>query len=323
MIAPSDTEKPRRSPIALTAAMLLLVCLWPPVLPFDLPLGFRADAQPSAAGVTDTATTQQPKLVVMTYNIELGIHSPGAISRIVEFIRKQKPDIVCLQEATWSKSETGLITGHPSTIAEALGGYDFCVTARHAGDESRTFGMAILTRGTIVDHEALAVEGKKNYGLLARIDIDGVHLIAVSVHLRSLSGATLRGAMKSEPGRVRQANHLIKRLAGERGAVIIAGDFNALPVFPSYGVVAKHYKDAASGKGELASTRRTGGLGARIDYVFLSDSVVSSNYQVWPVDHSDHRPITVDIVFPPGRERPPDDASDHPSGGAHSVQDKH
>jgi endonuclease/exonuclease/phosphatase (EEP) superfamily protein YafD len=129
--------------------------------------------------------------------------------------------------------------------------------------------------------------------------------------------------MKSEPGRVRQVNHLIKRLAGERGPVIIAGDFNALPVFPSYGVVAKHYKDAASGEGELAYTRRTGGLGARIDYVFLSDSVVSSSYRVWPVEYSDHRPITVELVILSPMRVIPGHRSGQAQGPEARVDDQH
>lgn len=262
----------------------------------DRPTG--VDGGHTARGANEV-TPQGGRLTlqIATYNIEHGYRVPGATKRISAFLGGLKPDIVCLQETQWQGSAANLASGQPVTIAAALGDYVWCGVDRSQPIRGRHSGMAIVTRGRIVNHEPLKVDHEAPYGVLAEIEIDGVRLIVVSVHLRSLNGATIRGALSTEAARVRQADHLLNRLEGERLPVLVAGDFNALPFFPSYGVIARELQDAGLAKHDRSFTRKTRGLPARIDYIFASDHFAINRYAVHPVDYSDHRPATASLTL--------------------------
>ena len=197
------------------------------------------EAQSAAGANKGTPRSAGLALHIATYNIEHGYRVPGAAKRISAFLGGLVPDIVCLQESHWRGPASGLARGHPDAIAKTLGEYVWCAGDRGPPARGMHSGMAIVTRGRIVSHESLKIEHESPYGVLAEIEIDGVRLIVVSVHLRSLNGATIRGAVSTETARVRQVDHLMRRLDRETIPVLVAGDFNALPFFPSYGVTAR------------------------------------------------------------------------------------
>ncbi len=267
---------PRTGPIVLT--LLLIACS-------TYVDSLRADDdQPRADG----------SLSVMTYNIERGLHTPGAFTRILGLLKRRSPDVVCLQEVSWRTLPNGETTGQASHVAEALGGHDWRATTRRSST-----GPVVLVRGKITHSEPLVWSDKIAYGLLVRAVIDGRSVIVVSLHLRSLGSATVKGAMKTEPQRVAEIRHLLERLERESLPVIIAGDFNALPLFPSIVLLARRFSDVAGHFGDNAHTRETHRLPARIDYIFLSKHFTPQAYAVLPVDYSDHRPVTAQVHFAP------------------------
>lgn len=257
---------------------------------------------PAIAGANELAKrNRRLNLHVATYNIEHGHRVPSASKEITAFLNGLKPDIVCLQEARWTQfadaTASRASSGHPVAIADALGGYTWCGADRRQSNGATHSGMAIVTRGRILNHETLQIAHESPYGVLAEIEIDGIHLIVASVHLRSLNGATIRGALSTEAARVQQADHLVNRLKHVTLPVIVAGDFNALPIFPSYGSVARRLRDVALEMRDSSYTRETRSLPARIDYIFVSDHFAIDRYAVHPVDYSDHRPVTAQITL--------------------------
>lgn len=258
----------------------------------------RVEVSPAAPSAKElTPRRGRIALHVATYNIEYGYRVPGAAKRITAFFGGLKPDIVCLQETHWRRSTPNLASGHPVAIAKTLGDYVWCGVDRGQPTRGTHSGMAIVTRGRILYHESLKVDHESPYGVLAEIEIDGVRLIIVSVHLRSLNGATIRGALSTEAARIRQVDHLVNRLKRETLPVIVAGDFNALPFFPSHGVIARKLRDVALAMRDMAFTRKTLGLPARIDYIFASDHFAIDRYTVHPVDYSDHRPVAAHLTL--------------------------
>lgn len=243
-------------------------------------------------------------LTVLTYNIEGARHTPHALARILDLLKRRAPDIVCLQEVaglTASKPTPHAgrrPSGQAATIADALGGYDWRAAFRDAAA-----GPVVMVRGTIIRHQTLALPGGRPYAVLVEADIDGRRMIVVSVHLQSLSGATPLGAMNTEPQRVTQVRRLLHRLARESLPVVLAGDFNALPLFPSYVLMTQRFRDVAALFEDVSYTRKTLGLPARIDYVFIADPFIARSYAVLPVDHSDHRPVIAIVGLPDSLRR--------------------
>jgi endonuclease/exonuclease/phosphatase family metal-dependent hydrolase len=241
---------------------------------------------------------QPPSFRVVSYNIRHGHHVDQGVKKIRSVLQSLKPDILCLQEATWQRPRRGSPSGHPVIFATALGDYEWCAASRpRRPGGQRRLGPAIVVRGKIIRSEPLSVDGKSDYAVLAEVDIDGVRLIVVAGHFHSLSQASVAGAVRTEADRMREAAHLVRRLRGETLPVVIGVDLNALPIFPTYKSLAAAYTDVARAAGDESYTRMTGSIPTRIDYVFVSSAFAVRTYRVVKVDYSDHRPVFVDLVL--------------------------
>ncbi len=237
---------------------------------------------------------------VMTYNILYGRHIKDGQDKIVALLKEQAPDVLCLQETKWRAEKNGPGSGQPDEIATAIGGRNWCAVSRNGveGDETAgtwSRGPAIVTRGRIIRYEPVAVTGSQPFALLAEIEINNHRLIVVSAHFHSIAGATVGGVASTESARIREAKLLKARLSQEHLPIVIGCDLNALPFFPSYQELADPFRDTALIFGDNDYTRKTRGLPARIDYLFISKHWAATHYSVEPVDFSDHRPVRAEI----------------------------
>lgn len=236
---------------------------------------------------------EQSRLRVLTYNIERGLQE-GSGQKIANLLLERRPDIVCLQEIAWPKGKYIDIVDHQAESLADLIGYEW-VCAEGGRLRNENYGMAVLVRGHIISARPLKLEGERNHALIAEVEIDGRHLWVVSVHAKSLgSGPHIAGFLRTEGVRVEQARQLLEALQDVHEPIVVAGDFNTLPMSPSYWVMTDRLRDAAADQpGGADYTRLTEGLPARIDYVFLSRQAVVHRYEVIGVDYSDHRPVMV------------------------------
>lgn len=231
---------------------------------------------------------QRRPLVVMTYNIaghdELidGDHVP----KIAEEIRRINPDLVALQEVhrgTWQArfndqlaelaSRTGLRGAFEPSYVQWGGGY----------------GNAVLTRGEIVQVEAhsLPCIGEPRTLLEATIRIDGATISFYTTHL------TTWGRLNSKI-RAEQLDCLARQVRASPHPYILAGDFNTHPDSPE--MEAFRRQNAA----QLA-TREIGPTfplwNEQIDYIFVDHGWEVRAARTWPVEVSDHLPVTVEMVW--------------------------
>ncbi len=257
---------------------------------------------------SDSDTSRDPNsalpvsINLITYNIERGIREDSGI-HIADLLKRQQPDIVCLQEAAWPVDpKNARVADQAKYLADALG-YHWAVAARgQTGDEE--YGMAVLVRGTILTHRPLKISHEKPYGLLCEVQIGDQILTVVSVHARSLSGAGVSDFLDTEPYREAQMRDLVQQLERSATPVVVAGDFNTLQYSASYRVMSDVFRDAATGLQAAQYTRLTHDLPFRIDYVFVTKDVSVESYDVLPVDYSDHRPVQVLLKWSPSRPDP-------------------
>lgn len=231
---------------------------------------------------------QRRPLVVMTYNIaghdELvdGDH----MRRIAEAIRRLHPDVVALQEVhrkTWQSrfrdqlAELQSRTGLHGTFAPSY--------VRWGGK----FGNAILTRGRIVRAEVhpLPCVGEPRALLEATICIDGATISVYATHL------TTWGRLNSRI-RAEQLRCLAREVRASRYPYILAGDFNTGPNSPEMEAFRR----------ENAAQLATRGIGPtfphwneQIDYIFVDHGWKVRAARAWPIDTSDHRPVTAELMW--------------------------
>jgi len=231
---------------------------------------------------------QRRPLVVMTYNIaghdELidGDH----VQQIAAAIRRLHPDIVALQEVhrkTWQARFRDQLAEMESRTG--LHGY-FAPSYNQWGG---AYGNAILTRGQIVQAEAhpLPCIGEPRALLEATIRIDGATISFFVTHL------TTWGRLNSNI-RTEQLRCLAREVRTSRFPYILAGDFNTHPESPE--MEAFRRENAA----QLA-TQEIGPTFPRwkeqIDYIFADYGWEVRASRAWPIEISDHLPVTAELMW--------------------------
>jgi endonuclease/exonuclease/phosphatase family metal-dependent hydrolase len=282
----------KRKMILGALAVLLLPFLYRVVAVYDFRSGEcpPRPANPNLRGLTrdEPGKPRRRPLVVMTYNIaghdELidGDH----VRRIAEAIQRLHPDIVALQEVhrkTWQsrfhdqfaelESRTGLHGYFAPSYVLWGGGY----------------GNAILTRGQVVRARVLPLPcvGEPRALLEATIRIDGATINVYATHLTSW------GRLNSKI-RAKQLRCLAREVRASRYPYILAGDLNAGPRSPEMEAFRRE------GIAQLASQA----IGPtfpqwneQIDYIFADPGWHVRASRAWPIEISDHLPVTAELVW--------------------------
>ena len=231
---------------------------------------------------------QRRPLVVLTYNIagHDELIDSDHVQRIADAIRRLHPDVVALQEVhrgTWQarfhdqlaelEAHTGLHGFFVPSYVQWGGGY----------------GNAILTRGEIVHAEAhsLPCIGEPRALLEATIRIDQATISFFATHL------TTWGRLNSTV-RAEQLDCLAREVRTSRYPYILAGDFNTHPDAPE--MEAFRRENAA----QLA-TKAIGPTFPRwkeqIDYIFADYGWKVRAARTWPIEVSDHLPVTAELLW--------------------------
>jgi endonuclease/exonuclease/phosphatase family metal-dependent hydrolase len=242
------------------------------------------------------------RLNVMSYNIHVGVGMDKKLdlARIAEVIKRQRIDIVGLQEVDRGVERTGRV----DEIKELarLTGMDYAF-AHNLDYQGGQYGVAVLSRFPIlaIDHRRYANRRERERRGFIRVEIEvgGRRLNFVTTHLD----------YQFEDGRVFETEQLLKALADVRGPLLVVGDFNEEPPGGSYGMMLKAgFADVWRSCTACAQDPK-GGLTypadkptKRIDYVFYrglgEDGHATDEHASVPDTlASDHRPLVVSLKF--------------------------
>ena len=231
---------------------------------------------------------QRRPLVMMTYNIaghdELidGDH----IQHIAEAIRRLHPDIVALQEVhrgTWQARFNDQLAELESLTG--LKGYFAPSYVKWGG----AYGSAILTRGEIVQAEVhpLPCVGEPRALLEATIRIDQATITVYVTHLTSW------GRLNSEI-RAEQLKCLGREVHSSRHPYILAGDLNTGPDSPEMEAFRRE-NIAQLASQDIGPTFPQ--WKEQIDYIFVDHGWQVRSSRAWPIDVSDHLPVTAELIW--------------------------
>lgn len=217
------------------------------------------------------------------------------LDKIADFLKKEAPDIVALQEADAPSNWSGNFN-HVEYLAKEAG-YDWYVLSVHSESSLGNYGTAILSRVPIksgVRHDFVPTPPSKQKGFtVAEIllyDTPGtekdVLLDVVSVHLDFFRRSN----------RIFQMLELEKWLAGRNNPVIIMGDFNA-----SWNskdellekLINSRNLKVYSPEAENLNTYKS----KRLDWIFISDCLDFNNYYSAGDILSDHQAVVSEIIY--------------------------
>lgn len=258
----------------------------------------------------------QHSFTLMSYNTRLmgDVRKPKQ-NRVIQYILRTQPDIVCLQEVEVSKSNDNLTL---SELREALNVYPYTYFDFKIYNSRRQYGNAVFSRFPLIDKHTLRYESRGNITSVCDIVLPDDTLRLYTNHLESNRldrrdldiGTTTEQAQSAVAGtsaklthaseiRVLQAKAIQSDARRSPYPVLIVGDMNTTPVSYTYRILQHGMRDAflESSNGRLGHTFAKRGLGVRIDYILHSRQLSASDFEVPHVDYSDHYPILTTIHY--------------------------
>ena len=254
---------------------------------------------------------------VLSYNVRLfnyfeNNHGVTSEKKVIEFIKAQKPDIICLQEF--------YVSGYPAVeekfIIEALGGKYYSHMKLSGSGKNRYYGIITLSRFPIVTKGEIIHPGSSSLSIYTDVLIQKDTFRIYNNHLQSfrlkrmersfideLTASDDKETMKEVKGlsvslkkgfvkRALQAEIVKAQINKSPFPVMVVGDFNDTPVSYAYRKIRSGLYDSFVNSGYGAGFTYKGNYPPnRIDYILYDNFLINSYFEILKVKYSDHYPI--------------------------------
>ena len=256
---------------------------------------------------------QDPTLKIVSYNVgRFSLHkaSSGVADRhqcadsVFAFIRRQNPDIVCLQEFRISD-----INQVRTYLREKMNGYkaEFYLFPSTNGS---AFGNVTLSRLPIKGKGKIKFDQSANLAIYTDYEANGRRFRVYNCHFESYNVSLpgiIRGLLRADKSVVAETGSKMKRSITRRPKQVdevfsdiekcpvesfVCGDFNDNPMSYSYFRMKRGRRDTfrQAGKGFGATYARLWPL-LRIDYILIPNRFKAITHETPRVKFSDHYPV--------------------------------
>ncbi len=259
---------------------------------------------------------------IMSYNVHLfDVYNENPTLakstrlKIIQFLEKESPDIVCFQEFYQKDRPTDFVT--KDTIIPLLNYKDYQERYAYRRGGRENFGIAIFTRYPIIEKGEVNFNPNRqtsNYAIYSDLVIKSDTIRVYNAHLQSIhlqpeekdvlvqeeSKSSFLDALSkvknAYPLRAAQALILVKHIQNSPYPVVVCGDFNDTPMSFTYNqfsnILTDAFRNCETGIGKTYAGRIPAG---RIDYIFHSESFGSTNFRIQKRALSDHFAISSEL----------------------------
>ncbi len=258
-------------------------------------------------------------LSVMSFNVRMLDYynwtgEKNVHEKIFDMIRKENPDVLCLQEFYSSKNESKFSEHY---ILARLNQYKYKHIEYRSGKRGRrNFGLVTFSKYPILEKGNLKFEHTSNFSIHTDIKAHGQRVRVFNNHLESIrfsskhlnfldslnykNDVERREGMKEITSKMRtafehradQAERIGRHISNSPYPPIVCGDFNDTPVSYVYSQMRGNLKDAFVESGKGFGGTYNGRLPSfRIDFIFHDKRFDSYDFKKFDVNYSDHFPI--------------------------------
>lgn len=269
--------------------------------------GVRHRADPGAAGIR-----------VLSWNSEYWDQGDDP-ARFVDYLRRQRADVYLLQEYIHFDDARHVATpiDELAALRRAFPGYQ--VVAR--GELVTLSRFPVVGQPLVGPDRATPDEGtpagwlplfERAKVLRTDLRVGGTTVSFYNVHIpvqfdlaeRPTGRAFWRTVHAKAAARRAQVDGLVAAMRGNRGPVLVAGDFNSTAAMGDLRRVAAHGRDAAEAGGPLLPLSWPAAVPAlwRLDWAFTEGDVTALDYRIGDAEGlSDHRPQQMLLSVGSGR----------------------
>lgn len=268
-------------------------------------------------GSSGTIQSEGIKIRAETYNVGMFRSSKKRTGRaetlnlIEGQVRKNDPDIVCLQE---------VFLDDKKQIDKIFPEYEYRTSHLFPAKNGHFFGNVILSKFRIISDGRIVFRKSTNLSIYADIALYGDTVRVYNNHLESynisftslvkkLAGdnrEVLRNDIIDVHAKVRetmirrsgQVNTILGSISGSPYRTIVCGDFNDTPMSYTYHRMSRGKKDTfrESGMGFAATYSHLWPL-LRIDYIFIPEQYEGVTHRTLRHPYSDHYPVITEFIL--------------------------
>lgn len=287
-----------------------------PIIAFLLCIGQIRTYIPINIG-SDKVPTNAIK--ILSYNV-MGFNKVNKSTRkepnsILEYIKKKKPDIICLQEYQFATDRAHL---REKDIKEALSDYPY-YNKHDVKDNGTGNWVACFSKFPILSANVIKYKSAYNGSVIYELLVKGDTITLINNHLESnkltKADKDVYEGMIKDP-QARKVSHGVKHLVGKLAeasqiraaqadsianriknskhqSIIVCGDFNDTPISYVHRVIAENLDDAFTKSGNgLGISYNQNKFYFRIDNILISKNLKAYNCTVdKKIKDSDHYPI--------------------------------
>lgn len=233
------------------------------------------------------------KISVMSYNLLFNNKSKG---QAIEVIEKENADVVMVQEMTHEWHE------------KLLGAFKLKYPYRYLYPDRGVRGLGVFSKYPMSKKCYVFSDNRKPLAQVVDLNLKGTNLSLVNVHLASPAVALenpdnfLTLYLENYKKRTGQWSRLHNELKNNWGTdVVIAGDFNTMPIEPLYQEITSDYVDADHDWVWWRSATfpnvadKTAIL--PLDYFFLQGELAVDEFEVIEGGSSDHFAIKAVLTY--------------------------
>lgn len=256
-------------------------------------------------------------------NINVGIKIDNT-QKIAEFIKKESPDIVALQEVVRHLESSVFTEFRSKSGIEEVVGVDYpnkffgplwiTDAFRKEGKIHRDFGGLIEQGNEILSKFPMTEAVNEHFYKSYAYAIDwtnwkkedhgrALETVELNINGKQLQILNLHGIWtedkKGDERTIRECEFVVKKAKQKNIPTIITGDFNLLPETKSIQLINKEYINLID-KFNIKSTRPDFNDGLEsgknvVDYVFVSEDIKVNNFKVANTDITDHLPLSLEF----------------------------
>lgn len=254
---------------------------------------------------------------VMSYNVRLFNYfenkkNATSETRVLNFLKTQNPDILCLQEF--------FVLGDPEQkdqmIKNGLNGKYYSHIKLIGSSRNKYYGIATYSKFPIIRKGEIVYSGSSSLSIFSDVVIKNDTFRIFNNHLQSFRLKRMERSFLDEMtttddkgtiGEIKNLSVSLKKGFAQRARqaqvvkaqidlspypVIVAGDFNDTPVSYSYRKIRKGLNDSFVTSGYGAGFTYRGNYPPnRIDYILYDNALESRQFDIIKAKYSDHYPV--------------------------------
>ena len=265
------------------------------------------------------------KIKVMSFNVRLfdlynWTHNEEVKSKIIQLIKKQKPEIICFQEYFYDNNKEFITR---EIILKELGFKHYHESFTDESNKNSLFGLATFSKFPIINKGSLAFKNDhSNHCMWSDIVCESDTIRVFNTHLGSIrfnnsdykiiggKGSPLYPHQKIPKQdiynrlkigfskRAQQINELIPYLKDSPFKRILCSDLNDTPISYAYNQLSNLFTDSFTKSGFGIGGTYIGKVPfLRIDYIWHDKDLDSFNFKTHQNQLSDHKAISVEILL--------------------------